>query len=194
MSQCYPEEGVAWLKSGNWQARDYLARLIGQWYGSRVERVVDCRPIPKARISTEVPYGHLGYHPANIAACLNEPDIREWRFTRYIELLYLFGSRAMTPNDGTELASVYVCRQGKHRSVMWSAIENAIINGLGGISCREVPVCYAAQKQTRCQKRGCDQCDPLSADVQALTQAAVDEFHAVALCVDAVFEAEVCEA
>lgn len=196
LSQCYPRAGLGWLKRSDREARDYLQHLISDWYGCEVVRVIDCLPITKARDRRETPYGHLGYHPQNIAWCLNDPRLREWRFTRYIELLYIFASRAMMPTGSgalggeKQLSIVYPCRQGKHRSVMWQAIEQSIVCALGGITCYEQAVCYAAQLQTGCQKgSGCYLCDPTNPDVRALLAAAEDEFYAVAMCVDAVLEA-----
>ena len=183
LSQCYPRENIGWLSAGNQQARDFIGPMINRWYDCDVIRIVNCKDMGPP--NNETPYGHLGYHPGNIARFLNDPEIRRWRFQRYIELMYILASEAM--RGPTDLAMIYACRQGKHRSVAWGCIEMAILKALG-IRGWERAVCYGAQKQTRCQKRqGCNLCDPNAPEVVALCEAAVDEFYEVAMVVDDYF-------
>lgn len=205
LHECYPRLGLAWL-------RDASAALTNEYMPFALEavfrdpdlnlepafdpysmsRVVDClglKLVPGMRAHT--PYGHLGTHGVNLALTMWGTN-RAFRTKNYVDLYCALFDPGMIRNDGTDgscLDMAYYCRQGKHRSVSWCAIEQIILWHMG-MSSREVEVCGWKKAKSWCQRGrgGCGECDGLiePGDVRwELGRAAAAEFFEVVACLNA---------
>jgi len=190
LHKCFPRAGYRWLERGHPAARRYVPVALQERYSMQVGRFVDCMDLTSD--TRRRPRGHLGFHPMNLGLMLGGRNNRRWRIQRYVELWLLLQSTIMTQGEGEAIHVVMMCRQGKHRSAAWMAIESMILQACGFRAWYE-NVCRWVQEKERCQydndPNGCEHCGnarkgevPTPGD--DIAQAAINEFFETVLLLE----------
>ena len=141
LHECYPKGGYEWMKQrGKW-AWDYVPTAIEELTPFRNVQVINCLPLET--LSSRCPWGHLGTHADNLGLVLGYGmNNRQFRLKQYV-VLWL---RLQTDQMLGCFSTAMVCRQGKHRSLAWCAIQSFILTQLFGVNVKYCNLCSWAQE------------------------------------------------
>ena len=128
----------------------------------------------------------------NVGLMLGDPSNRLWRVQRYVELWVLFQSDVMVDHGDDMLHVGMMCRQGKHRSVVWMLLELRIFQACG-MACSYHNTCKWMQQKEHCQAScfpgACSECGSVREERptfpdDSLTQAVLNEFFDTVLVLE----------
>ena len=75
LSQCYPKSNFEWMRY--WRGvMQHIPEALRDVHGNNIDRMIDCRDLKTDK--TQRPYGHLGFHEANVGMVLGQNDLRRF--------------------------------------------------------------------------------------------------------------------